>query len=84
MVKTFRVLMVAALLLGVASLASADHKDCPKDLNADGKVDSKDMAIIENAMGSREGVRNYDERADLNQDGFVTISDRELYPHCRL
>ena len=87
MTKAFRFRMLTVLCTGglamAAGAASADHKDCTKDLNEDGAVDSQDMMIIEDALGTREGVGKYDERADLNQDGFVTISDKEIYPHCR-
>lgn len=82
MAHTIRGLLIAMIAFGGASMVSADHLPCSQDLNNDGVVDAKDRAIVENAMGAREGVGKYDERADLNQDGFVTISDREMYLHC--
>lgn len=83
MVKTIRVALMAAIFVAGASMASADHVTCSRDINADGKVDLKDKQIIDDAMGSVEGKAPYDERADIDQDSKVTQSDRDAYRHCK-
>lgn len=45
------------------------------DVNNDGHVDIKDMAIIILAYGSNSGSPNWNSAADLNQDGTVDIRD---------
>lgn len=65
-----------------AGLASAHHVDCSRDINNDGKTNAKDMKIIDDAFGSKVGAAPYDERADLDRDGFVNRLDRDAYSHC--
>jgi Dockerin type I domain len=65
-----------------ASMASANHVQCSRDIDNDGFANRKDMKIIEAAMGSKVGAPPYDERADLDQDGLVNGLDREAYSHC--
>jgi len=45
------------------------------DLNGDGKVDIKDIAIVAKAYGSYPGYPNWNPIADLNGDGKVDIKD---------
>ncbi len=45
------------------------------DLNGDGKVDIKDLAIAAKAFGSYTGSPTYNPDADVNQDGVVDIRD---------
>jgi len=80
--KFIQVAICSAVLVFSAGLASANHVKCSRDLNNDEKVDRKDMKIIENAFGSKLGKAPYDERADINQDGFVNSGDRDDYKHC--
>ena len=48
------------------------------DLNGDGKVDIKDIAIVAAAFGSFPGHARWDPAADLNGDGKVDIKDIAL------
>lgn len=81
--KMIRVALMTAIFAAGASVASADHVTCARDINNDGKVDLKDKQIIDDAMGSVEGKARYDERADIDQDEKVTQSDRDAYRHCK-
>jgi hypothetical protein len=45
------------------------------DLNADGKVDCLDIAVVKAAFGKRAGQQGYDLRADINDDGVVDVRD---------
>lgn len=45
------------------------------DLNADGKVDCADVAIVRSGMGTLVGGGGYDIRADVNNDGRVDVRD---------
>lgn len=45
------------------------------DINGDGKVDIKDLAIAAKAFGSYVGSPTYNPDADVNQDGVVDIRD---------
>jgi hypothetical protein len=45
------------------------------DLNGDGKVDIRDIAITAKAYGSSPGMPNWNPIADLNGDGKVDIRD---------
>lgn len=81
--QALRAVISALFVFALAGAAGADHEDCTRDLNNDGQVDAKDMKIIDDAMGSREGRPPYDERADLDHDGFVTSSDRAVYSRCQ-
>src|SRR5208282_5982169 len=42
------------------------------DVNGDGVVDNNDMAIVDAALGSRQGSSNWNPNADLDRDGTVT------------
>jgi hypothetical protein len=83
MSRTLAIALCAVVVVLGASMASADHVQCARDLNNDGKVDSKDIQIIEDAMGARVGVGPYDERADLDEDEAVTAEDLAAYAHCQ-
>ncbi len=48
---------------------------CMGDLNADGKVDMKDIAIVAKAYGSLPGDSNWNSNADINGDNKVDIKD---------
>ena len=45
------------------------------DINGDGSVTARDLAILSAAYGSKSGDRIYDRRADLNSDGQVDYRD---------
>ncbi|MCK4482376.1 PKD domain-containing protein, partial [Candidatus Bathyarchaeota archaeon] len=47
----------------------------PYDINGDGKVDIKDIAIVSQAYGSYPGDPNWNPDADVNNDGKVDIKD---------
>ncbi|MBU4376752.1 MAG: right-handed parallel beta-helix repeat-containing protein, partial [Candidatus Omnitrophica bacterium] len=48
------------------------------DANNDNAVDSKDSTIVDDAMGSTPGSPNWDERADINNDGIINTLDSDL------
>lgn len=50
----------------------------PGDLNSDGKVDGKDLAIAAKAFGTLPGDLLWDARADVNSDGRVDGKDIAL------
>jgi len=45
------------------------------DLNADGVVDCKDLAIVKGSFYKRPGQPGFDARADMNADGVVDVKD---------
>ena len=45
------------------------------DINGDGSVTARDLALLSAAYRSSRGDRNYDRRADLNSDGQVDYRD---------
>ena len=48
------------------------------DLNGDGKVDVKDLAILGKAFGSYESHPRWSAACDLNGDGTVDVLDAAL------
>ena len=50
----------------------------PYDLNLDGKVDIKDIAIVGAAFGSYPGHPNWNPIADVDNDGVVSVRDMAL------
>lgn len=47
----------------------------PSDINQDGKVDIRDIAIVACAYGSISGDPNWNSLADTNEDGKIDIHD---------
>ncbi len=45
------------------------------DINGDGSVNGRDLALLSAAYATDTGDRNYDRRADLNNDGLVDYRD---------
>jgi hypothetical protein len=45
------------------------------DINGDGVIDDKDMALLQNAMYSKPGKPNWNPKCDLNGDGVVDTRD---------
>jgi hypothetical protein len=45
------------------------------DVNRDGVIDDKDMALLSAAYGSTPGAPNWNPDCDLNGDGIVDITD---------
>jgi hypothetical protein len=45
------------------------------DINGDGSVNNRDLALLSAAYNTRSDDRNYDRRADLNSDGQVDYRD---------
>jgi hypothetical protein len=54
------------------------HVDPPFDLNADGKVNCSDLAIVRGSFGKRSVQAGFDFRADINRDGVVDVRDLAL------
>jgi len=59
------------------SITAEDREQFHKlgDVNRDGSIDGKDLAIIEEAYGSSPGHPKWNPEADLNNDGRVNIYD---------
>jgi hypothetical protein len=50
----------------------------PHDLNGDGKIDGKDIAVVAQAFGSYPGHPRWNPQADLNQDDKIEGKDIAL------
>lgn len=48
------------------------------DINSDGKVDIKDLALVGSSYNSVPGDPNWDPRADTNNDSVINIMDQAL------
>ncbi|MGD0160620.1 MAG: dockerin type I domain-containing protein [Candidatus Bathyarchaeia archaeon] len=48
------------------------------DVNSDGRVDVKDIALVARAFGSKPGSINWNPAADVNGDGVVNMKDIAL------
>ncbi len=51
------------------------HPEIDPDLDGSGRLDDADIAMIEDAIGSRKGSQGYAERVDLVPDGVIDGSD---------
>lgn len=76
----FLVLLLLGLVevgfkVSVASAAEAGSGPRLPDLNGDGVVDMRDIAISARAYGSHAGDPNWNSVADLNYDGVVNMDD---------
>ena len=47
----------------------------PGDINGDGKIDYKDLAILGGAYGKLKGEAGYSAKADLNGDDKIDYRD---------
>jgi len=64
------------LSIGLSMLASnIVHSAAPGDLNDDGKVDIRDVAVAAVAFGSHPGHLRWNPIADVNKDNTVNIVD---------
>ncbi len=52
-----------------------DQTLLPTDLNKDGIVDSLDLVIVASAYGSKPGDANWNEIADIDNNGCINIYD---------
>jgi len=77
--KTLRIMMLATVILGVSMLASnillASASKPIGDVNGDGKVDMRDIALVGSALGSRTGLPRWKPELDLNGDNLINIVD---------
>jgi len=76
----YAILVIAASLTLVNSTTACApplQKETPLigDLNGDGKVDMKDVAIVAMAFGSYPEHPRWNPDADINHDGVVSIDD---------
>jgi hypothetical protein len=62
-----------------SSTAMVIGKLHPADLNGDGFIDARDVAIIQAALGSSVGQSRFDVRADLDGNGVVNLIDYQLW-----
>lgn len=64
-----------ALMVGLLALFIAPAFAQVGDINGDGKVDLKDLALVAHAYASTPGKPNWDPRCDLNNNGVVDLQD---------
>jgi hypothetical protein len=57
---------------------SPESDSISNDLNGDGVVNMRDLAIVAHAWGSYQGSANWKPEADLNNDGVVNMLDIAL------
>ncbi len=83
-VALFQVTTGGTYLLRVLGATKTDHGgytvsvDVAGDINADGKVDGSDSALLATAFGSLSGDANYSFAADLDASGAIDSADRQL------
>ena len=58
----------------VTATAVVAKKGCG-DVNVDGIVDSKDLAVLVGAYGTKTGGTTFDSRVDFNLDGVIDVKD---------
>jgi uncharacterized protein (DUF2141 family) len=73
--RKFGVLFSVLALSMLAVSMCATYAEIIGDVNGDGKVDIKDLALVAQAFGSYTGHPRYNPAADVNQDGWVDIRD---------
>ena len=66
-----------ALLLNEPSVPMYKFASC--DVNLDGVCDATDFSLFRAAMGACVGRANYQERADMDRDGCVTLKDYQTW-----
>jgi uncharacterized protein (DUF2141 family) len=78
--------VLAMIVLGVSMLAFSIQltkaSGLAEDLNGDGKVDGKDVAIVGKTFGSYPGHLRWDSTADLNGDNKVDSLDLAIVAKC--
>jgi uncharacterized repeat protein (TIGR01451 family) len=57
------------------AMTRIDVGQIPGDVNGDGVIDCKDIAIVRAAFGKRTGEPGFDPRADVVPDGVIDIRD---------
>jgi hypothetical protein len=70
---------IAAILGELGTLSYGDRPVLISgDLNLDRLVDLDDLALLRDAMGTREGLEGYWPLADLNGDGLIDRKDEKI------
>jgi hypothetical protein len=59
----------------VSEIVQVMNRTNPYDIDGNGKVDMKDVAIVAKAFGSTPGSPSWDPRADLDGNGKVDMKD---------
>lgn len=73
--RKFAVFFFVLALSMLAVSMYATYAEIIGDVNGDGKVDIKDLALAGKAFGTYSGHPAYNPAADVNQDGVVDIRD---------
>ena len=63
------------LKLGNKDMLIPDTAILPGDLNSDGRVDTKDLAVIMRGMNSDEAYAVLRDNADIDEDGILNVTD---------
>jgi len=71
-------LVVLTTLIQTGSLVFSAMAAKSTDLNSDGVVDIKDVAIAAAAFGSFSGNPRWNPDADINEDGRISLKDIAL------
>ncbi|UCB61470.1 MAG: hypothetical protein JSW72_05345 [Candidatus Bathyarchaeota archaeon] len=68
-------LVLLTTLIGTGGLILNVMSTKSTDINADGVVDMKDVALAASAFGSFSGHARWNREADINEDGRVSLKD---------
>jgi uncharacterized protein DUF4114 len=67
----FDVVMQRLQQSGVVGISMEEDPNSPADLNMDGILDDKDLAIVNGSLGSCDGMTAFQRDADFNGDGCI-------------
>ena len=74
-ILSFLILLLAVLGLSVSSVYCCYPVG---DIDRNGVVDMRDLAVLARAFGSYPGASNWNPKADLNQDSVVNMRDAAI------
>lgn len=75
------IVMFAVITSALSVSATGIARACtylPYDLNKDGIIDMKDVAIFASAWQAKTGDANFNPNCDFNKDGIINIKDASL------
>jgi hypothetical protein len=71
-------LLFLLLIIGSFTSVRAVSNTIPGDINGDGIVNMKDVALVAKALGSRPGDSNWNANADLDGNGIIDQKDLSI------
>ncbi|TMB99789.1 MAG: hypothetical protein E6J42_02365 [Chloroflexi bacterium] len=69
---------LAERVIGTDPSQSCGQTGWPPDVDGNGRVEDRDLAMIYAAAGSRQGNSHYSTRGDLNLDGVIDSADMDI------